>query len=75
MARSEFLRPAHSFPLVSPVLISEAGEILPPVRSIPGQKVIYARQFRVWVHERFTRDVILRENFDPQILPNYKSLK
>ena len=27
---------------------------------------------RVWIHERFTRDLIWRGNLDPQILPNSK---
>ena len=29
-------------------------------------------EFRAWNHERFTKDLILRGNFDPQILPNSK---
>ena len=24
-----------------------------------------------WTYERFTRDIMLRENFDPKILPKY----
>ena len=27
---------------------------------------------KVWIHERFTRDITLQGNFDSQTLPNFK---